>query len=104
MVEVTAINPNDPNNESCGVKPVSGSQKTSLYLQLGAFSQQSNAEQLANRIKKLITQPTQVIEVTVDNKTLYKVQIGPLKDVAMVDNLSNELNAEGLGQAFAVVR
>jgi len=104
LVEVTAINPHDPNNESCGVKPVSGAQKTNLYLQLGAFSQQRNAEQLALRVKKLITQPTQVIEVTVDDKTLYKVQIGPLKDVATVDNLSNELNVDGLGQAFAVVR
>ena len=69
LVEVTAIDPANP-NETCGVKSVAGAQKTSLYLQLGAFSQQSNAEQLAERVKKLVSQPTQVITVTVDDKTL----------------------------------
>jgi rare lipoprotein A len=105
IVEVDAIDPLHP-NDTCGGEPAptAAIETTKLYLQLGAFSTRANADKLANQIASQTTSPISVISVTTEAGYLYKVQIGPIKNVDDVDAITNTLKEKGFGNAFAVVR
>lgn len=104
LVEIQAIDPRDPNT-FCGhgVTPAHA-QKTQIYLQIGAFSSEANAQTFATKVRQHTNRPVSVITVTAKAKTLYKVQIGPIKNVDETDTVTNRLKSAGLGSAFAVVR
>jgi len=104
LVEVEAIDPRHP-NAICG----SGRQAhrevhPRIYLQLGAFSTKHHADSLANRLVHYARRPIHVVIVKTKHGYIYKVQIGPLKDVTIADTLTARLKAKGFGDAFAVVR
>lgn len=68
-----------------------------IYLQLGAFSQKTNAQQLANKAT-VLTQALQDVDVHVldsksANKNSYKVRIGPLKSEAEAQKIQKKLIA-----------
>jgi rare lipoprotein A len=104
LVEVQTIDPRHPDT-FCGhdVAPAHA-QKTQIYLQIGAFSSDANAKQFATQVRQHTNRPVSVITVTTKAKTLYKVQIGPIKNVDETDEVTNKLKSAGLGSAFAVVR
>jgi rare lipoprotein A len=111
LVEVTAIDPAHP-NQTCGTAKESATEtptkversKPQIYLQLGAFSLQQNAENLAQKVHAHVKRPVHVIIVETQAGPVYKVQIGPLKDVAETDSITQQIKEDGLGEAFAVVR
>ena len=105
LVEVQAIDPAHP-NLSCGhsVTPTVHTGKAQIYLQIGAFSSDANAQTFAKQVRQHTNRPVTVITVTAPAKTLYKVQIGPIKNVDETDEVTNRLKSAGLGSAFAVVR
>lgn len=106
MIEVTAIDPRHP-NETCGQKPVNKTPiagHPKIYLQLGAFSNRVNAEALAKRIEKHSKVPVFVNARHKPNREVYKVQLGPIRTVEEADALTERLEKEGFGTAFAVVR
>lgn len=102
LVEVTAIDPK--HQESYSSKPILVENKNAkLYLQIGAFSQLANAEQLSDRIEPLTSAPIRVKEGTKDDKPIYRVQIGPLASVDLSDSLHHKLQTEGLGEPVTVI-
>ena len=105
LVEVDAIDPAHP-NRTCGAlsSPTSETTKPEIYLQLGAFSLKQNAENLAQKLHAHIKRPVHVIIVTTHAGPVYKVQIGPINDVAETDTITQKIKDDGLGEAFAVVR
>jgi rare lipoprotein A len=105
LVEVDAIDPNH-SNQSCG-KPLSDAVPThtpELYLQLGAFTLKANAQQLAKKVKQYTHRPVHIISVEMPSNTIYKVQIGPLKNVEQADDLTYDLQSAGFGEVFTAVR
>lgn len=102
LVEVKAIDPSNPNQvlES----PPTILDHPQIYLQIGAFAQQSNAENLAEKIKAYTNVPIQIHEAEVNNMLLYRVQIGPFESVDEDDALHHELIAENLGEPMTVVQ
>uniref|UniRef100_A0A0Q9YXL7 Endolytic peptidoglycan transglycosylase RlpA n=1 Tax=Candidatus Berkiella aquae TaxID=295108 RepID=A0A0Q9YXL7_9GAMM len=84
-------------------KPVQVAAKSSaatnkqLYIQLGAFNKEANAQQLASRAG-ILTQALNNVDVhvlpnKVSDKQVYKVRVGPLKDKQQAQKLQKELLA-----------
>jgi len=67
-----------------------------VYLQIGAFKNKVSANKLKSRIVQMVrTSPIHVTR-TASRKKLYRVEIGPIKDVATVTSITKQLNAAGL--------
>jgi len=81
--------------------PLDNSNK--LYLQLGAFSAQSNAQALARKIKNIIQQPVRFQNSKLDDKPIYRVQVGPFTEVKATDLAYQQLKNAGLGEAITVI-
>ena len=69
-----------------------------LYLQVGAFSSVGNAEHLEMQLKQVTSRPTRIVR-----GRLYRVQIGPLKNVQESDYLEERIHHARLGHAITVV-
>ncbi len=106
----TATKPTQVATKSTAAKPtqVASSKATSkstpaakaskqIYIQLGAFSQKTNAQKLADRATTL-TQALNNVDVHVlpskkANKDSFKVRVGPLKDEKVAQDLQKKLVA-----------
>ena len=106
LVRVQTIEPStwQPSESSLEVKTVPVSANPQLYMQIGAFRSRSNAENLMTRISKITSDPIHVKTMDLQGAPIYKVQIGPVKNVALSDNLFNALQREKLGTPMTVVQ
>jgi len=74
-----------------------------LYLQVGAFRQMARAEQVKIKVAQLTHQAARIAPlITSDAKTLYRVQIGPLRDLEKSD-LLNQLERQGFNDMITVL-
>jgi len=72
---------------------------TALYIQLGAFSNSDNAQQLAERINRLLSSHQAHINKKLNNdQQLYKVRIGPFHNIAEADDLTRSLKENGISE------
>ena len=110
LVEVTAIDPKywcQKKEKEKENKDMSGNSVPRLYLQVGAFAFKNNANNLKNRILNLseLISTTSVRITTQTNPNgipLYRVQLGPLKNVGQSDKLYKILDKQGLHPITAV--
>lgn len=104
LVEVVALDPHNPAKTTTASAPVSKySSKPSIYLQMGAFSKHNSAENFEDRLHQYTKRQIRIVTGSNQNGTIYRVQIGPLANVAEADELTAALKKHGLGNAFAVV-
>jgi rare lipoprotein A len=105
FVEVRAIDPvADP---IAAVAPVTSALLTppargaagGLYIQAGAFTDRSNAERLADRLRRGNYGNVFVRDVTAAGKTFYRVRIGPVADVAAFDRTVKAIENAGVNDA-----
>ncbi len=76
-----------------------------MYVQVGAFGDRSNAEQLRKRLsKELDRMQVQVQKIGRDSAPLYKVQVGPFASRAKASSASQQLAALGVGKSHVVVQ
>ncbi|MDF1795814.1 MAG: septal ring lytic transglycosylase RlpA family protein [Coxiellaceae bacterium] len=104
IVQVTALSPGEhhhPMLADTEFQPVS--HNPHLYLQLGAFSNFSNATNLQRRIKHLTQRTVRLKTVKAGHTPIYKVQVGPLAGVGETDKLKQQLEDSGYGEAMTVV-
>ncbi len=108
LVEVTAIDPTTPKTRL----PRSKKESTHppprptprLYLQIGAFTNRLNAEQLQARIPPTVSEAVYIQKLERNPQPLYQVRIGPLESAQLADNLSGELQQQlGLAEMHVVV-
>jgi rare lipoprotein A len=79
-------------------------EKYALYLQVGAFLDRQNAEQLRSHIKEISPDQVRITTAQLDNdKLVYRVRIGPLPDVNHADSLADTLSQHGYKEASLVV-
>lgn len=69
--------------------------RSAFYLQVGAFKNKVLAEHMKTRVGRMVTSPIKVTQLAHHQK-LYKVQIGPIKDVATAKHITKQLKAVGL--------
>lgn len=106
LVEIKAISTgkasrNIPTPES--VKPQTVNVPVGLYLQVGAFSNASGAEQLKTKLQHELTDAVVVVPLTKPNGSLYRVRVGPLASVEYGDTLATRLVDMGFGDTHIVV-
>lgn len=106
MVEIEAIDPRHPNAscEASHPSPKKAPHQEKIYLQLGAYGSKNGADRRANDLVAHTERGVYVHKSMRDNKPLYKVQIGPVKDVAEADTLTTKFKKLGFGEAYVVVR
>lgn len=76
--------------------------ENNLYLQVGAFSEKKNANQLYKRLTRMFKQRKIHSNFSVDEK-VYRVRIGPLVSVEDADKLSALLNNKGIETTKIVI-
>ncbi len=67
-----------------------------LYLQVGAFGEQTNAERLKTRLDAKFHDEVRIFSEPPGAPRLYKVELGPIKDVAQADQLTARLSSVGI--------
>lgn len=72
--------------------------KPALYLQVGAYSDQANAERAASALRAAQVGAVRVVEGTSNGRPVRRVRIGPLRDAAEADALTPKVRALGLGE------
>lgn len=98
LVEVRAI---DPRSYSRGGAPVrsggrpSKSEGSDFYIQVGAFANYDSARKLKSKLAPL-RQRIRIARTKVNRKTLYRVQVGPLRSVEKADDIASRLGRFGI--------
>lgn len=109
LVEVRGLDPNDAQAHT--ERPAHGAvtmapektHKPQLYLQVGAYADLANARRAADRLQAANVGRVVVVSVRVNGKMLHRVRLGPLRDPAEADRLSERLRTMGLGTAHVAV-
>lgn len=79
---------------------VSGSER---YLQVGAFSSLSSAQQLSNQLRGITNRPVFIRSVPTQNSgVLHRVRVGPLQDAGEIRRLTQRVVAADLGSPYTV--
>jgi len=102
LVEVRAIGPGAADNPGPGsaktTAPPEKIHKPALYLQVGAYSDQTNAERAAATLRGAQLGAVRVVEGSSNGRTVRRVRIGPLRDTDEADALTPKVRALGLGE------
>ena len=62
-----------------------------FFIQVGAFSELNNAENLRRKLNIIGDTLVKISQVIIDNRSLYRVRIGPLSDVGISDKIVQQL-------------
>ena len=94
LVEVRAIDPAHPEQQSAAPRPTIGPHR--VYVQVGAFNDRDNARALQERLEDLKFKDVFLDRVVTGGRILHRVRIGPTRDTAEADALTARLAAIGL--------
>ena len=86
-------------DEKVTIQPVSPDPK--IFVQAGAFSQFQNAHKVRAVLKQL--GPTNITQIDVDKRPLFRVRIGPLSSVEVADQILANVIKAGYPDAATVV-
>jgi rare lipoprotein A len=100
LVEVRAIDPKRPDSEPAPPPRVVTAQSASsrIYLQLGAFGDRANAERVAGAARRDGIEQVDIQSTGVNGRTVHRVRVGPLADVAAADALTSRIEKLGFGE------
>lgn len=111
VVEVVALDPETYKNKQAYKPKI---KKTSalatyplkanfkLFLQVGAFNEQVNANKLTKRLSRMFKQQ-QIHSDFLSEKSIFRVRIGPLASIDVADKLSVFLNKKGIPTTKIVI-
>ncbi len=68
-----------------------------LYLQMGSFISQQNAERLRARLTMNNIDRVQVQQYAIDRQQVFRVRVGPLRSSEEADRVALEINRLGIG-------
>lgn len=74
-----------------------------LYLQIGAFVNRQNAEQLRKKLSQVKIPDIQISEDHQNQRSVYRVRIGPLASVADADRMASSLERYGITNPHVVI-
>jgi rare lipoprotein A len=103
LVEVRAIDPAHPDDTpatpaelTAPVAVPQGSARPAIWLQVGAFADQANAERVAQQLRSAHLAPVQVIDAQINGRSVRRVRVGPLEDVERADQVTARIEQLGL--------
>lgn len=94
LVEVRALDPAHPEQDSAAPRPVIGPHQ--VYVQVGAFNDRDNARRLKERLESLGFKDVSLDRTMGGGHVLHRVRIGPTRDAAQADALTVRLAEYGL--------
>jgi len=99
LVEVRSIDPAHPDATPAPLPKTVTAEAASarIYLQLGAFGDRANADRVASAARKGGIDQVDVAAADVNGRTVHRVRVGPLADVAAADALSPRIERLGFG-------
>ena len=98
LVEVRAIDPAHPEaTPAPSPHTVAAESAARIYLQLGAFADRANAERVADAARRGGIGQVDIESAGVDGRTVHRVRVGPLADVAAADALTPRIEKLGFG-------
>lgn len=104
LVEIRAINPRTYKGKYAPVQKVSlGKENQGFYIQAGSFINLTNAERFRKRLGVIGEQLLRISRAVVNDKTVYRVQIGPLFNVDNADQIVAQLDYLGINEYHIVV-
>jgi rare lipoprotein A len=109
LVEVRAIDPAAPVRVAASPPPTppaprpSVDQAPRLYLQAGAFQDRANAERLRQRLEDGLARPVRVQAAQVTERSVYRVQVGPLASVDIADQVTARMHQLGIAEPLVVI-
>jgi len=71
---------------------------------VGAYSESSNAEHAAAKVRAARLGEVHVVAASVEGKTVHRVRLGPLRDAQEADRLTPMLRGLGLGEPRVAVQ
>ena len=86
-------------DDKVSIQPVSSHPK--IFIQAGAFTQFQNAHKVRAVLKQL--GPTNITQVDIDKRPLFRVRIGPLANIDMADQILANVIKAGYTNAATVV-
>ena len=97
LVEVRALVPGEPDLPPPPAPSVAaGTPKPGIFLQVGAFSDNANAERVAQQLRAANFAPVQVIDAQIGGRTVRRVRLGPISDVDRADQITTQIETMGL--------
>jgi len=99
LVEVKALTPSSPDN----LTRTSEAPPPALYVQAGAFANQSNAQRVAERLHAGGLRSAFIVTPPDGKPGLYRVRVGPIGSVAEFDQLAVRLAELGFADARLAV-
>lgn len=99
MVEVRAIEP----GQSAPAPTRLSRHPPRIYLQVGAFSNQMNAQRLSQRLDTLIRRAMRIQQTRNNGREFFRVQVGPLASVEIADAISMQLARQGVPDTHIVL-
>lgn len=100
-VKVEAIIVEDPNSSPMVLAKDNVVHPKQLYLQVGAFQKIAKAEQVKLKVAQLTHQSARIETLIVSDKTLYRVQIGPLLE-PQKSHIAQTLHQQGFSDTLVV--
>ena len=99
LVEVRSIDPAHPDATPAPLPKTVTAEAASarIYLQLGAYGDRANADRVASAARKGGIDQVDVAAVDVNGRTVHRVRVGPLADVAAADALTPRIERLGFG-------
>ncbi|MBV8157437.1 MAG: septal ring lytic transglycosylase RlpA family protein [Dyella sp.] len=100
LVEVRAIDPAQPLSAQTlpppPPPPKPASAGPGIFLQVGAFSDASNAERVAQQLRAANFAPVQVVDAQINGRNIRRVRVGPLASVDQADDVTSRIANMGL--------
>ena len=101
-VDVRAISTGDGATKEQVISSSGTLGNTAMYLQVGAFSTLTSAEQLKSRLQESIGDAVVITKQQRESGMLYRVRVGPLASAEYADNLAGRLVELGFSDAHVV--
>jgi len=96
LVEVKAIDPEEPKEDNLVKDDKISTQDTSFYIQVGTFSKLESAKILKQKLDSFGDNLIKISNVIVSGNTLYRVRIGPFTDTKLSDSIVSKLSDFGI--------
>ena len=96
LVEVKAIDPEEPKEDNLVKDDKISTQDTSFYIQVGTFSKLESAKILKQKLGSFGDNLIKISNVIVSGNTLYRVRIGPFTDTKLSDPIVSKLSDFGI--------
>jgi rare lipoprotein A len=98
FVSIEALGSGSNDVELVSGNVTSANDELLLYIQIGAFAKKPNAQKLFEQVSKKLSNFVRIRAVSVNNQSLYRVQVGPIATVDFADQIVATLSGIGISE------